>query len=610
MSLTRVTPIVMALALAFFGVSDCSAATEDLDDALERTMSEQSLTGMVWSIVRGNGETTVGSAGVSDSETADRLSPDTRVHVGSLTKTLLATGILRLATEGRIDLDERAIHYLADLFPRDAPEGFSDITVRHLLDHTAGLSDAHMWQLFSERADPDAPLSAAFPHPSSQLQVRAQPGSRFSYSNMGYTLLGMIVESVVGERYETYLDENLLAPLGMDDSTFGFTTQAGAHVDRRLAWGHVDDGSKYVASATFLRPAAQFTTTAIDLARFARFLMSDGAIEGRPFIEEPLMRSRAVPFGTEAADAGLIAGYALGLGRRDRNGVVGYCHGGNIVGFVAMLCVFPDENKAYAYSVNTDSETADYEQLNRLFIEELDVSPARTPRRQETDADMSDWFGRYVLSPNRFQMFEYLDIVFGAIRVYEKDDDLVLTSMQRGDRVLTPVGSRLFAADDRATTSHAFFRGSNGEYLVSDGFVTFEKTSTVYLFAQWISIVLGIAGLAWIFVAGSISLARNRSGFLKRPEAPAYFASILLFAPIPFFFAQSFMALGDITVASSLLAIVTFVLPTGMLATLLLTRTTWKSVRMDLFNGAAAALALQWCVMLAIAGLLPFRLWA
>ena len=113
-------------------------------------------------------------------------------------------------TEGLIELDAPASRYLPDLFFENPWKGLADVTVRHLLDHTSGLNDAHMWQMFSERPKPETPLIAAFPEPETQLRIRSRPGSRFSYSNMGYTLLGIIIESVVGGRYEAYLDERIL----------------------------------------------------------------------------------------------------------------------------------------------------------------------------------------------------------------------------------------------------------------------------------------------------------------------------------------------------------------------------------------------------------------
>jgi len=303
---------------AIFLATLCHASDTELQEAVNKVLTEEGLAGTAWALVEEDAGVNLGAAGLRDNPAQVSFTIDTKFHVGSLTKSLLATGVLRLATRGLIELDAPVSNYLPELSFNNPWAENSEPTVRHLLDHTSGLNDAHMWQMFSERPEPDTPLIDAFPDPEIQLRIRSRPGSRFSYSNMGYTLLGMIIESVTGDRYEPYLDLHVLAPLGMRDSTFAFTTQDGKDADPMLAWGHVDDGSRYVASPIFLRPAGQFTTTAADLARFAEFLMGDGVVSGQQFISKSLMRSRGQPFGTEASNGGLEAGYSFGLGRRDR----------------------------------------------------------------------------------------------------------------------------------------------------------------------------------------------------------------------------------------------------------------------------------------------------
>ena len=120
------------------------------------------------------------------------------------------------------------------------------------------------------------------------LRVRARPGSRYAYSNMGYGLLGMVIEKVTGQPYERYLDAQLLQPLGMADSTFTFVTQTGAQADPRLAMGYFEHGVAQPAVPQYLRPAAQFTTTAADMGKLAHFLMGDGKLQGKRFIDPAL----------------------------------------------------------------------------------------------------------------------------------------------------------------------------------------------------------------------------------------------------------------------------------------------------------------------------------
>lgn len=598
--------LLFAASMLWCGIGVTQDGRAGLQKNIEQALVEEGLTGIAWTLVEPDAEIRVGSAGLRDNQSKTAFSAETRFHVGSLTKTVLATGVLRLVTEGRIDLDAAAMDYLPAALRAELPPGFSTVTVRHLLDHTSGLDDARLWQMFSERAQPDAPLLAAFPDPAALLSPRSPPGTRFSYSNMGYGLLGIIIETVVGERYEAYLDRELLGPLGMHNSTFAFTAQAE---DPSLAWGHVDDGSRYPASPIFLRPAGQFTSTAADLGRFTSFLLGDGELEGRIFIRPALMRSRATPRDTEAAKAGLDAGYSLGLGRTDRHGVVGHCHGGNIVGFVAKLCVFPEQGKAYAFSVNTDSESANYARIDGLLIEALGIPAAPIPASVDMVADIGDWQGRYVLSPNRFQSFAYLDTVFGAIRVADLGDELELSGLQQSPRRLRPIGDYRFVASDRSTASHVLIRHGTDELLVSDGFRTYQKVPSLFLFGHWTSLLLGIAGLLWLLGAGASSSFRYRTVMFSRPEAPAFLAIALLLIPLPLYAMQSFMALGDLTPASAALALVTLLLPLGLVWTLL---RVWRASARSataVVHGLAAAAVLQWCAVLTGAELLPLRMW-
>ncbi|MEM9314034.1 MAG: serine hydrolase domain-containing protein [Pseudomonadota bacterium] len=596
--------------LSLLGVSLAVAANAPLRGDVETILAEERLTGITWALVDSTRGVRTGVAGLRDAADAVPFAAETRVHVGSLTKAVLATGLLQLATQGRISLDAPAIRYLPESFTTEAPADFGATTVRHLLDHTAGLNDADLWQLFSERVAPDTPLRAAFPDPGKQLRPRSKPGTQFSYSNSGYALLGMIIEAVTGERYESYLDRELLGALGMHDSSFAFTSQEGSYRDPALAWGHVDDGSRYAAAPMFLRPSGQFTTTAADLGHFAAFLMGDGQVGDARIVDEKLMRARGKASSTDAGRAGLAAGYALGLGRRDRHGVVGYCHGGNTIGFAAMLCVFPDERKAFAYSVNTDSESADYGRLDRRFISELDIPMAKAPTTVRAAADVDHWSGSYVLSPNRFQQFAYLDRLFGSLRISAHEGHLTLTSLQRERRQLRPSAEYRFTANDRRTESHVLLRDASGAYFLSDGFQSYRRLSTVYLAAHWLSLALGLAGLVWILIAGSFLLLRWRSLAPRHACFPAYLALLSLLIPIPLFLRQSFLALGDPKIASDCLAGVSLAVPLGMVLSLRRFGQQPRLSRLDLLWTAAAAGLLQWCAVLAVNGMLPLRLWA
>lgn len=596
------TACLRAIVLAALWLATPVHAAPDLAQQVAALLKEQGLHGAVWSTLDAHG-----AAGTGDARSGRPMRIDQRVHVGSIAKTMLATGILRLASERRLSL-ETPVAVLLPAMPLDNPWQAADpVRVRHLLDHTSGLDDAHLHQVFSMEAQADSPLAAAFPAGSGLLRIRHRPGTRFSYSNMGYTLLGMVVEAVTRQRYERYLDAHLLAPLGMHDSTFAFTTQAG---DARLAMGHFENGATQAAVPTWVRPAGQFTTTAADMGRFARFLMGDGSVAGKPFIDAALLRRMGEPAGTEAARAGLAVGYALGLRRIDRRGAVARCHGGSTLGFRAMLCMVPATRQGFFIAFNTDSETADHARFDALFIRALQAAvpvpvPLPPPSRAAVPFDTRAWQGFYVPSPVRFETMRFADTAFNFVQVSGDGEGLRLQPFQSAAIDLHHVGNALFRAPGKLLPSHALLVSVDGTRVITSATQRYEEVSLLRLVALWASLAAGVLGLGYLLATGCMRVARRRMAPGEPLLAP-FAGTLALLLPVPFFYRQSFLQLGDLTLASGLLAAVTAALPVTMvigLAMALRGRPVGRAA-------VAAMLAvLQLAVLLAAFGLLPLCLW-
>ncbi|WP_194755981.1 serine hydrolase domain-containing protein [Aliidiomarina indica] len=604
---------IVATAAICAGVFNISAhASEskvgvELHAEMEKSIENEGLAGVVWATVTPDGIAT-GAAGLADVRRQEPLSPEGRVQTGSIVKTLIATGILRLVTEGRLTLDSPVAPLLPDVKFENNWASSHPVLVRHLLDHTSGLDDARLWQVFSLNAEPDAPLRTSIQR--EPLRIRSRPGSRLSYSNLGYTLLGMVIEQVTGQRYEHYLDSQLLYPLGMHRSTFQFVSQEGPHEDTSLAMGHFEGGATQPSVPLYLRPAGQFTSTAADMALLARYLMSNGEIDGKPFIAPDLLRVMGRPTTTEAALAGLVdAGYGLGLNSRDRHGVVGNCHVGTTVGFRANFCLFPKEQKAFFIAINADAETADYDRFDALLIQELGIDAA-TPAPIATPPDgISDWQGVYILAPSRTESFAYLDQALNFATVRWDGRQLHLNPFQGAARPLLPTGDRLFRAEERTRASHVLIVSDQGKRVISDGFRSYEQASLWRMVPLWASLAAGLAGLVWLLVSGIVRVLRRRLQPSSALFVP-FLAAVALLLPIPLFFGQSFLQLGDLTTASALLALMTGILPLAMIFGL------WRSFRWGatdrgmLWDKLAMLGVLQWCVVLAFWGLMPVRLWS
>lgn len=599
---------LMLAVLLFFPHGVLAFQSPSLHGDIAATLEAQGLAGAVWATLDPETGIVIDAAGVRDSRTGRSLRPDDRVHIGSVTKTLLAAGVLRLVSQDRLAL-ETPVSQLLPGVAFDNPWMVSDpVRVRHLLDHTAGLDDARLWQVFSTKSEVDTPLAAAFAEDSGLLRLRSRPGTRFSYSNMGYGLLGMVIEAVTGQRYESYLDQHLLLPLSMHDSTFAFVSQEAPHADSRLAMGHFEHGQVQAAVPTFLRPATQFTTTARDMAAFARFLMGDGRVGGEPFIDPQLLRAMGRPVDTEAARAGLRAGYGLGLATHDRHGAAGRCHGGNTVGYRAMFCLFPEQQRAFFLSINADSETADYGAFDQRLVEALGLAAFAPAPSSSSTSDRAEWAGFYVPAPNRFEHFAWVDTVLGFMHLRPNGPALRLAPFQGAAVSLTPVGGNLFRAPDRVAASHALLISSEGERLISTGTQTFQQISLLKLVPLWASLLLGLFGIAYILVSGLIRASARRMQ-ASDPVFIPFLAVLALMLPVPLFFRQSFLALGDLTLASGSLAMVTAALPLAMVTGL------WRFARrrragtVAALDAGAMLAILQWSIVLATWGLVPLRLW-
>ncbi len=168
----------------------------DLHSQVQQVLAEENLVGTSWALVDSgkldNSQVTLGSVGFANKATNITLLPSHKLHVGSITKTLLASGVLVLVSAGELSLDAKVSGLLPGIGFNNPWQATHPILVRHLLDHTSGLQDARFWHLFNTSAKADSPLQRIFEIEPALLQVRTEPGSQFGYSNLSFNLLAMV----------------------------------------------------------------------------------------------------------------------------------------------------------------------------------------------------------------------------------------------------------------------------------------------------------------------------------------------------------------------------------------------------------------------------------
>jgi D-alanyl-D-alanine carboxypeptidase len=202
-----------------------------------------------------------------------------RFRIGSVTKTFVSTLVLQLVGERKLMLTDTVEHWLPGLVPNG-----DKITVRELLNHTSGLAeydDAALEAKITSR-----PMKAWTPR---QLIAHATaknpdfaPGTKWSYSNTGYALAGLIVEKATGHSLRTELQQRIFGPLGLRGTSYDSSPRiAGQHAHGYGLVGKPPAKDVSILSPTWAGAAGAIVSTADDVARFERALLQ-GRLPGPP----------------------------------------------------------------------------------------------------------------------------------------------------------------------------------------------------------------------------------------------------------------------------------------------------------------------------------------
>ena len=291
-----------------------------------------------------DGGTAVAVSGEADEVIGAPLTTDDRFRIGSITKTFVATVILQLQAEGRLDVADNLSKYLPA-----APHA-DQITLRQLLDHTSGLADfaVQPGYVISILTAPGRRWTAQDTiDVISGKPLKFEPGSRWNYSNTNYVLLGQVAEEVTGTPLAQLLRERIYQPLGLD-STYLEEEEDAPPI--RVA-GHFDlngDGEAesvrsipYTAIVTSGAAAGGISASALDVLDFASGLF-DGVLLDQNSLDDMLTIDE--PSTT----------YGLGIARRDFGSHEAWGHAGAIPGFSAIFLRADDGTIAVAMASATD----------------------------------------------------------------------------------------------------------------------------------------------------------------------------------------------------------------------------------------------------------------
>ncbi|WP_328906124.1 beta-lactamase family protein [Streptomyces sp. NBC_00234] len=295
-----------------------------------------------------------GSSGVHDLKTHRPADPDARFRAGSVTKVFTAATVLQLAAERKVGLDRPARDYL----PQDVPATYGDVTVRQLLNHTSGLPSAD----FPGSTTEDAYANRFHVYSPREMVASATAkeelfpaGTRQNYSNIGYTVAGLLIEKVTGHSYEDEVTRRILKPLGLHGTSFPGT-------DPRIHGPHNHGYQKLVRAdgTTVLRDASVWSatdgwaagdiiSTTRDLEHFTEALFGGHVVRG-PLLEEMFTLPDASVRDYRTGDP---AAYSAGLTSWKLGGRQVWGKTGGRWGYNTGIGAARDLSRTLVYSVNS-----------------------------------------------------------------------------------------------------------------------------------------------------------------------------------------------------------------------------------------------------------------
>jgi CubicO group peptidase (beta-lactamase class C family) len=318
--------------------------------------------------------------GSADLEWKIPNSPTVKFRLGSLTKQFTAASILLLEERGKLKVEDPVSKYMPD-----APAAWEKITIYNLLTHTSGIPNFTGFPDYRSTEWKDtnpAELVARF----RDKPLDFEPGSKFSYSNSGYILLGYLLEKISGQTYGEFLQQNIFTPLGMADS--GIDSNAVILPQRAQGYSPSAHGIRnagYISMTIPFSAGAIYSTTG-DLLKWEQGLFGGKVLQPAP------LTKMTTPFKD---------GYACGLFVSTKDGHKVITHGGGIEGFNTSLNFYPDDKIVVIVLGNLNGGTPDQiasslgkvalGQPVTLISERKEVSVAPTL--------LADYAGTYQLTP-------------------------------------------------------------------------------------------------------------------------------------------------------------------------------------------------------------------
>jgi len=338
--------VIVFSSLPLFPQNADQSFEQDVEKFVKKIMSTYEVPGIAIGVVKDGEIYYTKGFGVQNAETKVPVSESTIFHMASVSKPFVATAIMQLVEDGKVNLDDPVVTYLP-YFKVDS-DIYREITVKQMLTHTSGMPDVMDYE-WGKDEKPEGALTRYTVSLKKEKLIFA-PGENWAYSNMAFEVLGNLIEKVSGMSFESYITQNILQPLKMNHSNFLFDQKYKLlYTDGHIRQLKIEVSPTYPYNPKHA-PSSTLHSNAVDMCHWALANLNRGEYQNTRILKASSYNHLWKPY-RDAYDERKIG---LSWFISGQNGEMKVQHGGGDLGFSTYFSMKPRKLSAVVVLTNHD----------------------------------------------------------------------------------------------------------------------------------------------------------------------------------------------------------------------------------------------------------------
>lgn len=471
------------------------------DNFMREAMTKYNVPGVTLSVVKDGKVLYKRGYGYADIEKKTLVDPDRTIfNLGSVTKLFTATAAMQLVEQGKIDLNTDINTYIKNFKIKTSFK--RPVTMAHLLTHTGGFDESNvgMAQDYSEESEILGDYLKSHMPP-----VIREPGTIIQYSNHGMGLAGYIVEQVSGTSYERYIEQKILTPLGMRNSTYIVTKDIEPNV--ASCYTYIDN--MYVRLKPFninIPPAGSLVSTADDMSKFIIAHLQKGKTGDKRILNEGTALEM---YKQQFTNYKGMPGFGYGFYESHRNRIRVLEHAGILSSYMSMISILPEENAGFFISTNSEGGNSlinDFsEEFYKLFKTSKQVAPVLAGIK-EFKPSAKDYEGTYsTIRRSKENIMKIASSVSSSqdIKVKAGENNQLILSSGTEEKSFTQVDEGLFQ-NTKDNSYLAFKKDTAGNIYMVPGSSSIKAYERLKWYEKGTAFIIMLSLCLIVFLSGCV----------------------------------------------------------------------------------------------------------